>query len=120
MDLKRQLQQDLQEAMRSQDQQRVHVIRSLMAALEKAQEEKGKEAFDASPSEGDIPPDREQPLSDQAIQDVIRKEMERRREAADIFDNGGQTQRAEMEKAEIAILEEYLKTIQEPRNIERT
>ncbi len=49
------LQQDLKEAMRAQDQQqRVHVIRLLMAALEKAQEEKGKEAFDASPFEGDI------------------------------------------------------------------
>ena len=41
--------------MRAQDQQqRVHVIRLLMAALEKAQEEQGKEAFDASPFEGDI------------------------------------------------------------------
>ena len=98
--------------MRAQDQQRVHVVRSLMAALEHAQEERGKEAFDASQSEGeDIPPDREQTLSDQAIQDVIRNEVERRREAADVFGNGGQTQRVEMEKAEIAILEEYLGTI---------
>jgi hypothetical protein len=38
--------------MRAQDQQCVHVSRSLMAALEKAQEEQGKEAFDASPFEG--------------------------------------------------------------------
>ena len=92
-----------------------------MAALEKAQEEQGKEAFDTSQSEGEeLPPDREQPLSGPAIQDVIHNEVERRREAADVFHNGGQTQRAEMEKAEIAILEEYLKTIQEPRNIERT
>lgn len=95
--------------MRAQDQQRVHVVRSLMAALEHAQEERGKEAFDASQLEGeDIPPDREQTLSDQAIQGVIRSEVERRREAADVFGNGGQTQRAEIEKAEIAILQEYL------------
>ncbi|HJQ14409.1 MAG TPA: GatB/YqeY domain-containing protein [Anaerolineales bacterium] len=112
MDLKRRLQQDLQEAMRTQDQQRIQAIRSLMAALERAQEEKGKEAFDASQSEGEeIPPDREQTLSDQTTQDVIRNEIERRREAAQVFDDGGQTQRAEMEKAEIAILDEYLKTV---------
>ena len=65
---------------------------------------------------GGYPPDREQPLRGTAIQDVIHNEVQRRHEAADVFYNGGQTQRAEMEKAEIAILKDDTGT----RNIEKT
>ena len=65
---------------------------------------------------GGYPPDREQPLRGTAIQDVIHNEVQRHHEAADVFHNGGQTQRAEMEKAEIAILKDDTGT----RNIEKT
>ena len=97
MDWKQRLQEDLQGAMRAQDEPRVNAIRGLVAALEKAQEEKGKEAFDPSkPQETDIPPDREQALSPQTIQEVIRAEVQLRKERGDVEEN------------EIAILEQYL------------
>jgi uncharacterized protein YqeY len=95
--------------MRAQDQQRVNVLRMLLAAFENAQEDMGKHAFDSSESEGvNIPPDRHQTLSEQAIQDIIRQEVQRRREAADVLRSGGQEKRAETEEIEIAILEQYL------------
>ena len=109
MDLKQQFQKELQDAMRAQDEPRVNVIRMLIAALEKAQEERGKEAFDAIDSrEGDIQPDRQQPLSRQEVLDIIRNEVQQRREAVEGFRGGGRPERAEGEETEIAILEEYM------------
>ena len=109
MDWKQQLQGDLRESLRAQDQPRVNAIRMLIAALEKAQEELGKQAFDPEHSqETDIPPDREQTLSRQTIQEVIQVEVERRRESVDQFRTHGQEEQANVEESEIAVLEGYL------------
>ena len=109
MDLKQRFQQDMQEALRVHDQARVNVIRILLAAFENAQEAMGKETFDTSDPDGaNIQPDRHQALSEEAIQDTIRSELQRRREAADVFRSGGESKRAESEENEIAILEQYL------------
>lgn len=95
--------------MRAQDQGRVNVIRMLLAAFEHAQDAMGKQAFDASDPDGvNIEPDRHQTLSEETIQDIIRNEVQRRRDAADVFRNGGESKRAEGEEAELAILEGYL------------
>ena len=95
--------------MKAQEEPRINAIRLLRAALEKAQEEKGKEAFDpANPEETDIPPDREQTLSPQQIQEVIRAEIERRRESVEQFRTHGQSEQADSEGREITILEQYL------------
>jgi uncharacterized protein YqeY len=92
-----------------QDQERVNVIRMLLAAFEHAQEALGKQAFDAfEPDRANIQPDRHQTLSKETIKDVIRSEMHSRQEAADVFRAGGENKRAESEDTEIAILEEYL------------
>jgi uncharacterized protein YqeY len=98
--------------MRAQEQARVNAIRLLIASLEKAQEELGKQAFDPDhPDETTIPADREQTLSRQTIQEVIRTEMERRRESVEQFRTHGQRERADSEESEIAVLEQYLTTI---------
>ncbi len=47
VDLKQRFQQDMRDAMRAGDQERVNVIRMLLAAFEHAQEAMGKQAFDA-------------------------------------------------------------------------
>lgn len=109
MDLKQRFQQDMRDAMRVHDKQRVNVIRLLLAAFEHAQEAMGKQAFDSFDTEGaNFQPDRHQTLSEQDVKDIIRNEVQRRREAADIFRAGGQKKRAESEETEIAILEQYL------------
>ena len=95
-----------------QDQERVNVIRILLAAFEHAQEAMGKQAFDAFDSDGNnIQLDCYQTLSKEAIQGIIRNEMQSRREAADLFRAGGENKRAESEETEIAILEDYLTRI---------
>ena len=112
MDLKNRFQQDMRDAMRAQDTQRVNVIRLLLAAFEHAQEAMGKQAFESfDPDGASIQPDRHQTLSEDAIQEIIRNEVQRRREVADVFRDGGQSKRAEREEAEIAILEDYLTRI---------
>ena len=112
MDLKQRFQQDMRDAMRAQDQERVNVIRMLLAAFEHAQEAMGKQAFDAfDPAGNNIQPDRHQALSKETIKDIIRNEMQSRREAADVFRAGGESKRAETEETEIAILEQYLTQI---------
>jgi len=109
VNLKKRFKDDMRDAMRAHDKQRVNVIRLLLAALEHAQEAMGKQAFDSyNPDEVNIQPDRHQTLSEQAIEDIIRNEVQNRREAADIFRAGGESKRAESEESEIAILEQYL------------
>ena len=91
MDLKQQFQQDMRDAMRVHDQERVNVIRMLLAAFEHAQEAMGKQAFDAFDRDGaNIQPDRYQTLSEETIWDIIRNEMTSRQEAADVFRAGGE------------------------------
>jgi uncharacterized protein YqeY len=112
VDLKQQLQQDLQDAMRAQDQQRVTALRMLIAAVEQAQEEMGKQAFDSlDPENEDMQPDRQQEVSNQDVKEIIHNEVQQRREAIDGFRAGGQIERAEQEETEIAILEEYLEKL---------
>jgi len=112
MDLKQRFQQDMRDAMRAHDSQRVNVIRILLTAFEHVQEAMGKQAFDAvDPDGANIQPDRHQTLSKEAIQDIIRNEMQSCREAADVFRAGGEGKRAESEEAEIAILEQYLTSV---------
>ena len=109
MELKQRFQKDMRDAMRAQDQERVNVIRMLLAAFEHAREAMGKQAFDALDPDGDkIQPERHQLLGKETIQDIIRDEMQSRREAADVFRAGGEGNRAESEETEIAILEKYL------------
>ena len=55
-----------------------------------------------------IQPDRNQILSQQAIQNVIRAEVQRRQETADTFRAGGENTSAGIEESEISILEQYL------------
>lgn len=109
MNIKEQLQHDMKEAMRARDQQRLGVIRMALAALQSAQQSMVKQAFDTASAAGEESHvDSKQSLSDQAMQDVLSKEVKRRREAADLFRKGGRTDMAEAEEAEIVVLEHYL------------
>ncbi|HZP55592.1 MAG TPA: GatB/YqeY domain-containing protein [Candidatus Saccharimonadales bacterium] len=47
-------------------------------------------------------------LSDEEIQKVLTKESKKRQEAADLYKKGGNTERAELELAEKAIIDAYL------------
>ncbi len=108
MNLQEQLNEDLKAAMRSGDKLRVNVIRMTNAALKNAQMATVKAAFDAVGEAGADSIDRTQALSEQAVQDIVMKEVKRRREAAELFRKGGRMDLVESEEAEAHILEGYL------------
>jgi uncharacterized protein YqeY len=114
MNLQEQLQNDLKTAMRAGDKLRVDVIRMSINAIKNAQMAMVKDAFDAASEAAEaadsdtVTIDRGQALSDQAMQDVLNKEVRKRRESADLFRKGKREDLAEREDAEALILEEYL------------
>ena len=90
--LKDQLQGDLTEAMRSQDELTMATIRMALAAITTA-EVSGKEARE---------------LSDDEVIVVLSSEAKKRREAAESFDAAGAKERADRERAELGVLQRYL------------
>ena len=90
--LKDQLQSDLTDAMRAQDELTMATLRMALAAITNA-EVSGKEARE---------------LSDDEVVVVLTSEAKKRREAAESFDAGGATDRADRERAELGVLQRYL------------
>lgn len=91
-DLKDRLQQDLTTAMKARDELRTGTLRLALTAI-RNEEVAGREARE---------------LDDDEVVKVLMREIKRRRESAEAFDSGARPQRAEQERAESAVLEEYL------------
>lgn len=112
--LEEQLQQDLKSAMRAREQLRVDVIRMALAAIKNTQIAQVKAAFDAAGGEAavlagqQLEIDRNVALSDTMVQDVLAKEIKRRRESAEAYRKGARLDLVAQEEAEAAILEGYL------------
>lgn len=94
MTSKQSLREDMTAAMRARDKVRTATLRMALAAVTNA-EVAGKEAKE---------------LSDDEVQQVIAKEAKKRREAAQAYDDAGRPELADSERAELAVLEEYLPT----------
>jgi uncharacterized protein YqeY len=92
MSLKEKLQTDLTSAMRNRDEVRSSTIRMILTSI-KNEEVSGKEMRELSESE---------------LITVLSREAKKRREAAEAFDQAGVKDRAETERAEGAIIAEYL------------
>ena len=92
MSLKQQLQADLTQAMRAQDDVTRATLRMVLTAV-KDEEVAGKAARE---------------LSDDEVRTVVAREEKKRREAAEAFRAGGATDRAERELAEGVVLAGYL------------
>ncbi|HLI56258.1 MAG TPA: GatB/YqeY domain-containing protein [Actinomycetota bacterium] len=90
--LKDRLHADLTEAMRARDDVARSALRLTLAAITKA-EVAGKEHTT---------------LSDDQVLEVIRSEIKKRTEAAEIYDGAGRAELAERERAEGAVLAPYL------------
>jgi uncharacterized protein YqeY len=86
---------DVKEAMKAHDAERVSTLRFVIAQLNNRQIEKRGKGDDA-------------PLSDDETVDVLRKEVKKRREAADLFRQGGNADSAESEERELAVILTYL------------
>jgi len=90
--LKSRIQNDITDAVRSGDELSKSTLRMALAAIMNA-EVAGKEAV---------------VLSDEQVVAVLRSEVKKRLESAQIYEDAGRTELAERERGEVAILERYL------------
>ncbi|MQA93861.1 MAG: GatB/YqeY domain-containing protein [Streptosporangiales bacterium] len=90
--LKERLQADLTAAMRDRDTVRTRTIRMALTAIT------NEEVSGAAARE----------LGDDEVTRVLTREAKKRREAAEAFESGGRPERAADERAEGAVLEDYL------------
>jgi len=92
MALKEQLRGDMVAAMKSKDELRLSTLRMVLSAITN-EEVAGKSARE---------------LSDDEVLKVVAREAKKRREAAEAFDTAERKELADKERAEGAILEDYL------------
>ena len=90
MTLVNELQSAMQASMKSGDSDRVRTLRTLLAKLKEREIEKGDE------------------LSEGELTKVLQTAAKQRKEAADMYSDGGRTELADAEMKELAIIEEYL------------
>jgi len=93
MSFQAQIDQDLKEAMKARQAERLAVIRMLKAALKHASIEKGGMDY---------------VLDDASAMAVVRKELKKRQDAIEGFEKGNRPELAAKEKAEGEILSAYL------------
>ena len=91
-ELKARLKSDLTQAMRDKDEVRLGTVRMVLTAVTNA-EVSGKTVRE---------------LTDADVTDVLATEAKKRREAATSYDNAGATDRADLERAELAVITGYL------------
>ncbi len=92
MSLKNKIQNDLNEAMKAKNEVKTSTLRMLKAAVMKF-EVSGKEKVEAS---------------EEDVLKILKKEAKQRKDSIQQFEEGGRQDLADPEKAELAILEEYL------------
>jgi uncharacterized protein YqeY len=83
--LLKQIQDDVKDAMRAGEKERVHALRLIVNELQKAAKENGGEELD-----------------------VLQRERKRRFEAAEAYRDGGRADRAEAEEREAALIASYM------------
>jgi len=89
MSLRKQLQTDLHDAIRARDKHRKGALRMVLAAVQRAEIEKGS-------------------LSDDEVLSLIQKEVKRRQDALEMIRKAGREELAAIETIEIEILRAYL------------
>jgi uncharacterized protein len=94
MTLKEQIQNDTRDAMRAGDKDRLKVLRLILAAIKQV--------------EVDSRVDGRAELDDPAVMRILEKMVKQRRDSIEQFLGGGRNDLAEIELAEIAVLESYL------------
>ena len=101
MALKDQIQSDLTAALKAREDLKLQTLRMLSAALHNEEIAKGSE------------------LDEAATYGVIRREVKKRKEAAEIFRTGGRPEQGDKEEAESKILEVYLPQMMDEADVAR-
>jgi uncharacterized protein YqeY len=90
MSLKARISDDMKSAMKAGDKDRLKVVRLILAAIKQVEVDKRIE------------------LDDAAVLGVLEKMVKQRRDSVEQFEKGGRQDLADIELAEIKVLEEYL------------
>jgi uncharacterized protein YqeY len=90
MPLQDKLNTDLRAAMKARDELRMLVLRTVLSAMNYAEIAKQKK------------------LDDAGVIDVIAREIKQRRESIEAYEKGNRQDLVDMEKAEMAVLQEYM------------
>ena len=90
MSLKNQITEDMKSAMKAGDKDRLKVVRLILAAVKQVEVDKRIE------------------LDDTAVLAVLDKMVKQRRDSVEQFEKGNREDLAAIERAEIAVLEDYL------------
>jgi uncharacterized protein YqeY len=122
MSLSDQIRNDLKDAMRAKDQERLSAVRLLMAALKDEEGAKRQRALDKVIKETgrelrEIPTDElppEEPLTDAEMLQVVSREIKKRQDSAESYTKAGRSELAAPETAAIAILRAYLPAQMDP------
>ncbi|MHA3773760.1 GatB/YqeY domain-containing protein [Verrucomicrobiota bacterium sgz303538] len=104
MDFQARIDNDLKEAMKAREADRLAVLRMLKTALKNASIEQG--GADAR-------------LDDVAAMAVVRKEMKKRQDAVEGFEKGGRPELAAKERLEAEILQGYLPQPLTPEELQK-
>jgi len=92
MELLDKLQSDLKAAMKGGDSEKVTTIRMLQAAVQNEHIAKGKD----------------KDLTEDDVLGILRKELKKRRESADVYKEANRAELAEKEEKELALIKTYL------------
>src|SRR3989344_3550659 len=90
--LQEKITQDIKEAMKAGNAEKLGVLRMLSSSLKNKAIEKGKDAV----------------LTDEEATQVLSREAKKRKESVEAFEKGGRPDLAEKEKTELALIEVYL------------
>ncbi len=90
MSLKSQITEDMKSAMKAGDKDRLRAVRLILAAIKQ------------------IEVDTREELDDAAVLTVLTKMVKQRRDSVDQFEKGNREDLAAIERAEIAVIDEYL------------
>ncbi len=98
MGLEEQLTQDLKDAMRARDEDRVRAIRLLKAAISNMQFAR---TDPKNPQHG-------QPVTEADLTRVVENQIKQRRDSIELYNRGNRPELAAIEEAEIRVLEKYM------------
>lgn len=94
MGIYEQVGEELRQAMRARDKARTSALRNIRAALQTTAKETGADT-----------------LPDEESLSVLRRLAKQRAESIEAYEQGGRTEQAEAEKAELAVIEGFLPTL---------
>jgi len=100
MSLKETITAEVKNAMRAKDSARLGTLRFLQAAIKQKEVDDRRE------------------LSDAEVIAIIEKQIKQRKESVAAYEQAGRAETAEQEKAEIAVLQEFLPKAADPAEIE--